>query len=396
MKRPFPLFEVLGLTAALALAGACSPNTSVKPGAPVLTEIKLVENGSSVTTIPASVAECPATAIGGSDAGINGGMCDPSISICRLTSASNWCRCVPNPAPAGPTPPGPDCVDGGLVDAGTPAVDAGADAGADASSDAASDAAAPLGGTWNCGPFSPATAALFVFDRLLDTAPLGDGAASGATDLSTLTIAPPSAATIALGATYNSNGSPNEIIFPLLGDFFSDGPGLFFVAQPALPQSSIISMALDPTKVRAKDGKTAFASSGLLDGSLAFTTAPFSGAVTATPVPPPPAADAGVCAPPPSTVPLDMTPIVLTFNNIVNPAAIGTHVTLTATAPGGAVTPVPYTPTSGDGLNVSITPNANWPASSVINFTLDAAAADVLGETIGAPGLSATFTTSAM
>jgi hypothetical protein len=395
MNRPFPRFEVLGLTAALALAGACTPNTSVKPGAPVLTEMKLVENGSSVTTIPANVAECPATAIGGSDAGINGGMCDPSISICRLTSASNWCRCVPNPAPAAPTPPGPNCVDGGLVDAGTPAVDASADAGADASADAASDAAAPLGGTWNCGPFSPDTAALFVFDRLLDTAPLGDGAASGVSDLATFTIAPPSAAAIALGATYNSNGSPSEIIFPLLGDFFSDGPGLFFVAQPALPQTSVISIALDPTKVRAKDGKTSFAGSGLLDGSLAFTTALFSGAVTSTPVPPPPDADAGVCAPPPSTVPLDMTPIVLTFNNIVVPAAIATHVTLTATA-GGAVTSIAFMATSGDGLNVSITPNANWQASSVIKFVLDATAADVLGETIGAPGLSATFTTSAM
>ncbi len=396
MNRPFPRSEVLGLTAALALAGACTPNTSVKPGAPVLTEMKLVENGSSVTTIPANVAECPATAIGGSDAGINGGMCDPSVSICRLTSASNWCRCVPNPAPAAPTPPGPNCVDGGLVDAGTPTVDAGAaaDAGADA---AATDAAAPLGGSWNCGPFSPDTAALFVFDRLLDTAPLGDGAASSVTDLSTFTTTPPSAAAIALGATYNSNGSPNEILFPLLGDFFSDGPGLFFVAQPALPASSIISITLDPTKVRAKDGKTPFAGSGLLDGSLAFTTAPFGGAVTATPTPPPPAADAGVCAPPPSTVPLDMTPIVLTFNNLVDPAAIGAHVTLTATPlAGGAATSIAFTATSGDGLNVSITPNANWPASSIINFALDPTAADLLGETIGAPGLSATFTTSAM
>ena len=37
MKRPFPRFEVLGLTAALALVSSCSPNNSVKPGAPVLT-----------------------------------------------------------------------------------------------------------------------------------------------------------------------------------------------------------------------------------------------------------------------------------------------------------------------------------------------------------------------
>jgi len=52
MNRPFPRLEVLGLTAALALAGACTPNTSVKPGAPVLIELSIVENGgASITTV---------------------------------------------------------------------------------------------------------------------------------------------------------------------------------------------------------------------------------------------------------------------------------------------------------------------------------------------------------
>jgi hypothetical protein len=46
MKRLFPQIErpvLIGLAAALASFGAaCSPNQSVKPGAPVLTEIDIV------------------------------------------------------------------------------------------------------------------------------------------------------------------------------------------------------------------------------------------------------------------------------------------------------------------------------------------------------------------
>lgn len=47
MKRPLPRIEhrvLLGLAATLAALGtACSPNNSVKPGAPVLTEITILD-----------------------------------------------------------------------------------------------------------------------------------------------------------------------------------------------------------------------------------------------------------------------------------------------------------------------------------------------------------------
>ena len=117
MNRPFPRLEVLGLTAALAVAGACTPNTSVKSGAPVLIEMSVVESsaaGPVVTTFTSSAVECPTGAA-------TGGMCDPTAAAtCRQTAASNWCQCVANPPAQMPA-----CTDGGLVDAGTPAVDAG-------------------------------------------------------------------------------------------------------------------------------------------------------------------------------------------------------------------------------------------------------------------------------
>ncbi len=76
MKRPFPRFEVLGLAAALALAGACTPDNAVKPGAPVLMSISVVENsaafrpGATITTVTSATGYCPA-------ATSEGGACDP-------------------------------------------------------------------------------------------------------------------------------------------------------------------------------------------------------------------------------------------------------------------------------------------------------------------------------
>ncbi len=382
MKRQFPRIErraLLGLAAALTTLGAaCSPNQSVQPGAPVLTEIKIVEgNGATVTSIPSDVAECPAL-----DGGTSGGMCDPKVTICRLSSASNWCSCVPNPAPPGPPAPDP------CVDAGTTTADAGTDAGAPADA-AATDAAAVLGGTWSCTPFSPTAVALFVFDRVLDTKPLDPGDAGGTLNPAMLTIAPTPPVSVALNADYASNGTPNEVIFPLLGAFRSDGPSLLFAGQPAFPATSAVTITLDANKVRAKDGKTVFTGPGFFaGGTLTYTTASFSASVT-TPPTTPPAADAGVCTPPPITVTPDKTPATVTFNNFVDPTVIASHITITA---GGV--PVTFTVTSMDGLNVSVVPDANWPASSTITITVDATAPDLVGDTLGAP-VSGSFTTSA-
>jgi Bacterial Ig-like domain len=392
MKRQFPRIErraLLSLAAALTTLGAaCGPNTNVKPGAPVLTEVEIIENygtaSPTVTSIPSGVADCPsATTDGGAAAGINGGMCDPTVTICRQASASNWCRCVANSPPSPPTP----CAD------------AGSTTNADASTDAgAPDAPAMLRGTWNCAPFAPNSVALFVFDRLLDTVPLDPGDAGAITNAAMSMIAPPPPMSVAITADYASNGSPNEVIFTLLGDLRAVGPSLLFAGQPELPVSSTVTITLDGTKVRAKDGKTPFTGSGFLaDGTLTYTTDVFSGTLTVPP-PAPPAADAGVCTPPPTAAPPDRTPATATFDNLVDAATIGQHVTVTAIpVSGGASASVPFTATSMDGLNVSITPNANWPVSSTITITIDANAPDLLRDTLGAavppPGV---FTTGAM
>jgi hypothetical protein len=398
MKRPFPRIErpaLIGLAAALATFGvACSPNQSVKPGAPVLTEIDIVENPGTgtqaVTNIPGDVADCPTTTA-------SGDMCDPTVPadagpgrgvICRQGSANNWCRCAPNPAPAGPPPPSA-CTDAGAADAGTAIADASTDA-ASADGAAKSDAAAPLGGTWNCEPFSPTSAALFTFDRLLDTVPLDPGDGGPVTTAAMATFAPPPPDPVAVSADYASNGTPNEIIFPLLGDIRVNGPSLLIAGQPALPTSAAVTITLDPTKVRAKDGKTAFTGTGFFaGGTLTYTTAAFSGTLTAPPTTPP-AADAGACTPPPITVTPSMTPATATFNNLVDATALHDHITITVVP---AAT-VEFVTTSADGLNVSITPKEDWPASSSITITLDSTATDLAGDPVGPVG-PAQFTTSA-
>jgi hypothetical protein len=411
MKRLFPRIErpaLVGLAAALATFGAaCSPNQSVKPGAPVLTEIDIVENpytATNVTSIPANVTDCPTSAAiddggagdggakdgatGATTATATGGMCDPAaVPICRQVSAKNWCRCVANTPPSPPAP-APSCTDAGTPDAGAAVADASVDAG---SADAASDAATPLGGTWNCDPFASTSVALFVFDRLLDTAPFDTGDGGGAPNVATTMISPTPPNPVAVTVDYTPNGSPNEIIFPLLGDFRSDGPSLLFAGQPTFPTASAVTVTLDPTKVRAKDGKTAFVGTGFFKaGSLTYTTAGLSYSITPPPTTPL-AADAGACAIPPITVTPDMTPATITFNNLVDPTAIATHVTITATSATG---PIAFTATSTDGLNVSITPKADWPASSTITITVDATATDLDGDAVGAIQ-TATFTTSA-
>ncbi|HMC95354.1 MAG TPA: hypothetical protein VKO16_11345, partial [Polyangia bacterium] len=63
MKRQFPRIErrtLLGLVAALTTLGAaCSPNNNVKPGAPVLFEMDISENGgASITSIGPTTLNC--------------------------------------------------------------------------------------------------------------------------------------------------------------------------------------------------------------------------------------------------------------------------------------------------------------------------------------------------
>ena len=100
MNRPFPRLEVLGLTAALAFVGACTPNNSVKPGAPVLTEMTL----SSRTAAPSP--RSPTSH--GRHAPLPGGTGDQDAWIRRLcdrdlpagSPRNILCRCIANPPPA--------------------------------------------------------------------------------------------------------------------------------------------------------------------------------------------------------------------------------------------------------------------------------------------------------
>src|SRR3954447_23358243 len=274
MNRPFPRFEVLGLTAALALAGACTPNTSVKPGAPELIELSIVENGgASITTVKPETGRCPTPMV-------EGGPCDSvRYAGCEAATTNNLCRCIPNTPPESPPPPADASTsdaatsdaaaaasdaatsDAGKPDGGATAADSGAP------SDAGSDAApASLNGTRSC-TFAPPPSILYVFDRVLDTEFLGDG--GGAPGLATISSKPAAPTTVTLNGDYASNGSPNEGIFPLLGAFRSDGPSLLFTGVPALPAGSAVTVALDKTKVLAKDGRTHFTGTNLLvDGTI--------------------------------------------------------------------------------------------------------------------------------
>src|SRR5215471_2638535 len=236
-----------GLAAAvIALATTCNPSNNVKPGAPVLTEVLIIENGSSGTVIPAGTVDCPA-------ATTDGGDCDLTIPICRFTSASNWCRCVQNTPPAPPAPP-PNCSDGGAADGGADASD-DAGAGSSTSDDASSDVPALPPGSWNCAAFAPNSQVLFVFDRVLYTPPLDpDNVPDGGTlNVAKSTIAPTPTSTVTTSTDYASNGSPKEVIFPLFGDLRTDGPSVLVSAQPELPGGSTITIGLDTTKVRSEE-----------------------------------------------------------------------------------------------------------------------------------------------
>jgi hypothetical protein len=361
--------------AATAFASACTPKNNPPPGPPVLTQAIIVENGSAATVITPDTGDCGAAVM-------NSGACDPAMdTICRDTAGSNWCRCVMYTAP-------------------TPDPDAGA-----------TDAAPPPPGNWNCDPFAANSGVLYVFDRLLDTDPLGDGK-GGVTTVASSTLVPTPTNPITAGTDYASNGTQNEVIFPLLGTLRVDGPSLFVTGQPTgktrppvwapwlsgLPVSTTVTITLDKTQVLAKDGTSSFTATGLLvDGSITYTTnAVFTGTLT---VPTPADPDGGV-----STVPPDKTPAVATFTSPVDPAQIKLHTTVTATPAGGTAAPLVFEVVDVDGLDVNIVawdPNMvppaviPWPADTKIDIAIDATAASVAGDTIGMP-LSGTFTTSAM
>jgi hypothetical protein len=392
MKRPFPRFEVLGLAAALAAGAACTPNNSVKPGAPVLMEMTVIEPpapgayGPTLTTVTAATSSCPSNTVDGQPCA------SASFPSCEMPTDNTLCRCIPNPAPPPPPPPADGgASDAAASDASTSDAATSSDAGSSdaGSSDAArpdggADAAAPppaADGTWSCS-FVPTASVLYVFDRLLNPTPFDPN--MGVPNVANITEDPTNARVSGL-ANYAANGVQNGTIFPMLG--FPDGPNIAVSGSPALPAGSTVAVMLDRTKVTAKDG-TPFAGTGLLiDGAIKFKTQGFVATISAPPAPMGPADAAPLDQAP------DMTPATITFSNFVDPMAIETH--LTVKDGGGANIPVALT--SMDGLTVTVTPKSNWPASATISITLDATTPDVVGDTLGAPvSLAQPFTTSAM
>ncbi len=108
----------------------------------------------------------------------------------------------------------------------------------------------------------------------------------------------------------------------------------------------------------------------------------------------PPAAptpDGGPAPTPPGASLPDNMPATVTFTNIIDVTAIAAHIEVTA---GGSVVPVDIA--SADNVNVTLTPKTTWPAGASIQITVDATAADVLGETLGAATMAPPFMTTAM
>jgi hypothetical protein len=394
-RSNWPLLASVAL-AATALTGACTPNNNPPPGPPVLTEAFIIENGASATLITSTTAPCATTVTEGDG-------CDPSTdAICQDVPNQSWCRCQMNAAMPFHAPAPVD----GSVDAD---VDGGAADGGSADDASADGPPPPPPGTWSC-TFALNSGVLYIFDRLLDTAPLGDGngRTPGVADFSS---APAPVNALIAGTDYGANGFPGSILFPLLGTLRADGPSLFVTGQgagtmptfwgpwnAALPANATVTFALSKTAVLAKDGVSSFMSSTpLVDGIVSYKTGAFGGSLT---VPTPADPDAG------TTVPPDMTPAVATFLSAVDTAQIAMHTKVTAMpAAGGAATPVVFAVIPVDGLAVNINavedPTAtklkvvSWPVDSVITVTIDATAASVAGDQLGA-ALTGSFTTSAM
>lgn len=387
MKRQFPRIErrtLLGLAATLTTLGvACGPNNNVKPGAPVLIEMVVVDNGTPYK-ITADTQICS------EEAGVmEGAACSPATDKpCQQVSAgadaaasngNNWCR----------------CRDATFCEL----------------------APVPAKSTWNCGPFPVQTAVLAVFDRVLDTTPFGPADAAFISDVASVSSLPSSPLPASVDAIYTPNGIPEyddagnyKSLFLALyehcvfGTYGGDGPSLSLAADPQLPAGASVTIKLNSSKIQAKDGKTPFTGSGALSGgALTFQTVVFAASIA---VPLPSAADGGAGADagaPATTVAPDAGPVTIAFTAPVDPATVGGHIIVksngvpltvsTPTADGG-MSPGDIT-VAVAGSTVTIKPTSTWPASATIEVAVDQTTTDMLGDLI-AGAVSQSFTTAAM
>jgi len=317
MKRSFPspAREALcAFVAVMASGTACEPDNAVQPGAPVLTKIVLVAPGPTPITITPTTPNCAGVATGDT--------CDATMdSLCRDGAAAGWCSCVPDPMDM-----------------------------------------TMMMNIWDCSPF-PVLAVVAVFDRLLDTAPFDAVYPDGSTEVVTGT-AGAGAPQFDLVTDYASTGTPMGVTplfsFYFNGNFRNNGPSLFSMPDPGFPSGSAVTVNLQASLVRAKDGTTPFVGEGLLQGgTVLFTTPAFSAGVT-------PPDDKG-------------NPASVVFTSVVDDDVIA-HIKVTA----DNVDITSQVVLAASGLVVTAIPKTAWPVGATIAITVDATAKNALGQTITA------------
>jgi hypothetical protein len=350
MKRSFPppAREVLAaLVGALACGAACTPNHDVKPGAPELVELIIGQ------TAPPSVAAPPVTSVtvrpdtpdcvSGIVSGLaclpqgqmvdaDGGMDHPADGLCRDANNMTWCTCVP-----------------------------GMD---------------PKVGAWDCSDIGDVFAVIAVFDRVLDTAPFDAVEAGPIMDSIVTTSANSGAPVVSLLTDYSPTGASIGLVFNVYGPFFGnlrgDGPSLLSAPQPEFPSAATVTITLDASQVRAKDGTTPFTGTGpLSSGTLVFKTAQFSATIT----------------PPDMFTPIPIAPIVA-FSNFVDPADAAAAITATAD---GTALPVDLTTFNNSHFMVTPKGSDHWPSGATVTVSVAPTITNLLGQAI-APVTPFTFT----
>jgi hypothetical protein len=312
--RPGRRRSLCALLALPAFMAACEPSNDVQPGPPVLQTVALVQAGGGAIQISGATPSC-------ASGPVDGKPCSPGMdSVCRETDTS-WCSCAPDP----------------------------------------NDMTMTMG-SWDCTPV-PIIGVVAVFDRLLDTAPFDavfpDGSSNAVTASSSA-----SAPQFGMISDYASTGTPTGIT-PLLGyyyyaNFRDRGPSLFSQPVPAFPSGATVTVSVQSTMVRAKDGTTPFTGEGfLMSGVIGFTMPAFTAVIL-----------------PPD----DANPARASFTNLVGEDVLP-HITVKADG-------VDITATVGmavNGATVAVTPTGSWPAGATIAISVDGTAQNLLGQPIDMP-----------
>jgi hypothetical protein len=242
-----------------------------------------------------------------------------------------------------------------------------------------------------------------LFDRILDATALetieADGGAIAAKEgvaQITWTGGPVASQTL-----YIPNGDPRFTLVPAIfvGLPFGNGPSLTVTPRNGLPSGSMVTVGLDPQKVRSHDQMTPFMPGDGGSSSLTFVTDPLMVTVVVPAVEVPDGGDtdgggsdggASVGVAPP--VDPDYVAHV-TFNN-QTAASTGPQIQVVGTVGGAAVAALGAVVAPDDMSRVGWTvspPAAGWPARATVTITVGASAADNFGQTLGAPA-SASFT----